>query len=270
VHAVGYRSHWGRHRVVLVLGAALALAACGKSARSGNSMGDPEESSGAGGVPPDPSQGGGGMGAFATGGAGAPATGGAGAPAMCGAGASATGGNEDADGGGEPCTTASECGPDLTCALGACRTECRTDADCPRGVLCSGTEPPYGCALPKELDCACPSDCPAPLVCARDGKCRVGCEGSDDCPRNDHTCRTGVCVGDDDPDGRWFECEDGETVCENYLTGVSCGGAGFPESCYRRMGCRVDGMNWGLIETCSPGTCVMKLDPDGWLSSQCR
>jgi hypothetical protein len=76
-------------------------------------------------------------------------------------------------------------------------------------------------------------------------------------------------VSNDDPDERWFECMDGETVCENHLTDVICEDAGFPESCYRRMGCRLDGMDWGLIETCSPGPCSYQSDLDGRFSSQC-
>lgn len=171
---------------------------------------------------------------------------------------------------GAPCATTTECTSGLTCTLGLCRADCRTDADCPRGSLCLGTTQPYGCSLPEELDCGSSTDCPAPLVCGPDSKCRVGCEVSDDCPRNDHSCRTLVCVGNDDPDPRWFECEDGETVCENYLAGMVCGDfPTFPPSCYRRMGCRLDGMEWGLIETCAPGPCIYQSDGDGRFSSSC-
>jgi hypothetical protein len=172
----------------------------------------------------------------------------------------------------------SDCNSGLICTLDACRTDCRTDADCPRGSLCSGVAPPYGCSAPQELACASDADCPAPLTCGPDNKCRVACEVSDDCPRNDHECRTGVCVSHDDPDSRWFECDDGETVCENYLTGMLCDD--WPPSCFRRMGCRLNGMDWGLIETCDPGaragaagsggSCVYSTDVDGRLYSMCR
>lgn len=175
------------------------------------------------------------------------------------------------DGLGAPCTTGGECSSGLNCTLGSCRTDCRTDADCPRGSLCSGTTQPYGCSLPSELDCESSRDCPELLTCGPDAKCRVGCDVSDDCPRNDHVCRTGVCVSNDDPDERWFACEDGETVCENYVTDTLCGGdSGFAPSCYRRMGCRLDGMDWGLIETCSPGPCIYQSDLDGRFSSSCQ
>jgi hypothetical protein len=170
---------------------------------------------------------------------------------------------------GEPCMDPNDCGSELNCTLGACRIDCRTDADCPRGSLCSGTAPPYGCSLAPELECDASSDCPLSLVCGPDRKCRTGCEVSDDCPRNDHSCRTGVCVGNDDPDRRWFECEDGETICENHLAGVVCH-PDFPPSCYRRMGCRLDGMDWGLIETCSPGPCLYTFAGEGAPSSSCQ
>jgi hypothetical protein len=176
----------------------------------------------------------------------------------------------DPGGVGTPCRVARDCDSDLTCTLGACRTACRTDTDCPRGSLCSGAAAPYGCSLPAELECASAEDCPAPLVCGPDNKCRVGCEVSDDCPRNDHGCRTGTCVGNDDPDPRWFECDDGETVCENTLTSTNCHEENFPESCYRRMGCRLDGMNWGLVERCSPSYCVHEIGADGPSTSWCQ
>jgi hypothetical protein len=86
-------------------------------------------------------------------------------------------------------------------------------------------------------------------------------------------------VSHDDPDSRWFECDDGETVCENYLTGMLCG-MDWPSSCFRRMGCRLSGMDWGLIETCDPaahagaagsgGACVYSTEVDGRLYSMCR
>jgi hypothetical protein len=198
-----------------------------------------------------------------TGGSGVAGTGGStgGASAEQGGTDSGGGGNVAAGGTsgsvGASCTTMGDCPSTLGCTLGACRTDCRTDADCPRGSLCSGSTPPYGCSLPGEDSCTSSNDCPAPLVCAPDSKCRVGCEASDDCPRNDHECRTGVCVSQADPDPRWFECDDGETVCGNRLTGETCND--FPESCYQRMGCRLDGMNWGLIETCSSGMCYFSV-----------
>jgi hypothetical protein len=208
-----------------------------------------------------------------TGGSGVAGTGGStsGAPAEQGGTDTGGGGNLAAGGTsgsvGASCTTMGagglllpRCPSTLGCTLGACRTDCRTDADCPRGSLCSGSMPPYGCSLPAEDSCKSSSDCPSPLVCAPDSKCRLGCEVSDDCPRNDHDCRTGVCVSRADSDPRWFDCDDGETVCANYLTGESC--VDFPESCYQRMGCRLDGMNWGLIETCSPGFCFYSVGAD--------
>jgi hypothetical protein len=244
---VGFPRQVARELSAVTFGVSLALAACGGSSTR-------EESRGSAGTPPATATGGTGTGGTGAGGTGA-ADGGA--PANAGA-------------LGEQCATASECGSELNCTLGVCRTDCRTDADCPRGSLCSGTTRPFGCSLPAELECASSTDCPAPLVCGRDSKCRVGCVVSDDCPRNDHTCRTGSCVGNDDPDPRWFECDDGETVCENHLLEVSCYDAGFPESCYRRMGCRLDGMDWGLVETCSPGYCYYQADFDGRFSSACQ
>jgi hypothetical protein len=265
MRAVGRQRYVVRNRAAQTLGVALVFAACGRSSKT------PDASSEAvGGAPPAAT--GGTLSSSGTGGAGTGAIGGDSPASGTGGAAAAADGGAPADPGGlgMPCTVASDCESDLTCTLGACRTGCRTDADCPRGVLCSGTTPPYGCSLPAELECASAADCPTSLVCGPDGKCRVGCEVSDDCPRNDHGCRTGTCVGNDDPDRRWFECDDGETVCENHLTNTNCYEEGFPESCYRRMGCRLDGMNWGLVETCSPGYCVYEIVSDGPSKSWCQ
>jgi hypothetical protein len=282
MRVVGRQRYVLRNRAAQTLGVALVFAACGRSSRTPDPVSEEVGGAPSAATGGKPSSGGVGGAAASTATGGAPSSsgaGGAGTGAVGGDSAvSGTGGAAPADGGapadpgglGTPCTVASDCESELTCTLGACRTDCRNDADCPRGLLCSGTTPPYGCSLPAELECASVADCPTPLVCGPDGKCRVGCEVSDDCPRNDHGCRTGTCVGNDDPDRRWFECDDGETVCENHLTNTNCFEEGFPESCYRRVGCRLDGMNWGLVETCSPGYCVYEMASDAPSKSWCQ
>lgn len=177
--------------------------------------------------------------------------------APAGAGVGGMGGLGGADSGakkeGTGCAATSDCDEGFVCTLAACRWPCSSDLDCSRGALCSGVEQPFGCSLADELSCSAGS-CPEPLVCALDGKCRISCDTAEDCPRNAHDCRANVCVSEFDPDERWFECDDGETRCEADILGTSCRySCSDPPECHRRMGCRLNGMDWGLIEMC--GNC---------------
>jgi len=52
------------------------------------------------------------------------------------------------------------------------------------------------CQLPSEMQCTYTSQCPDPLKCAVDSKCRAACLGQSDCLSN-QLCVTGVCA---DPD----------------------------------------------------------------------
>jgi hypothetical protein len=124
------------------------------------------------------------------------------------------------------CTGAGDpaCGTTGVCALGYCRIGCGTDAECPQGALCIGDVYPYGCQLPQDAECNdTDKKCSAPLVCGLDRTCRMGCVVSGDCPRNEHVCRAGVCVGESEKGEAavaYLSCEDGERRCGT--TGATC------------------------------------------------
>lgn len=68
------------------------------------------------------------------------------------------------------------------CALGACRSECTTSADCGGGsCVSSGTQAVCQAEAEKNAPCDGPSACPAPLVCASDYRCRNACFEAADC-----------------------------------------------------------------------------------------
>ena len=109
------------------------------------------------------------------------------------------------------------CGVGGVCALGVCRQGCTTDAECPQGALCIGDRAPFGCSTPSELACSTSQPCKEPMKCGVDGKCRIGCAGTSDCPRNEQECRATTCVSHNEihADATWFSCEDGKRTCEN-------------------------------------------------------
>jgi hypothetical protein len=168
----------------------------------------------------------------------------------------------------EQCESVDECGVAQVCVLSACRESCRTDSDCARGHLCSGETEPFGCSLDDEVSCASNAECPPPLGCAADSKCRSTCVEDHDCPRNDQRCRSRVCVSVDDPDPRWFDCEDGEIVCEGTLTGLACDTCPLSASCRRQVACREKGLDWGTVQVC-PNSCVMISTEPGQRASWC-
>jgi alpha-tubulin suppressor-like RCC1 family protein len=84
--------------------------------------------------------------------------------------------------GGQACSLNSDCTSPLVCALGKCRPECVTSADCNGGSCVDNGS--YGvCQTPAELNTPCnmESDCPAPLACASDYRCRNLCTTAADC-----------------------------------------------------------------------------------------
>lgn len=112
---------------------------------------------------------------------------------------------------GEPCVEHGACAGAL-CIEGRCTGLCDRDADCGGVHVCiteaiplsgGGTQDVGFCALPT-LDCARPSDCPAPLECAFtlvDGQVRTRCLETSGAPagavcgRHD-TCRSNLCLSD--------------------------------------------------------------------------
>jgi hypothetical protein len=83
----------------------------------------------------------------------------------------------------EACHLNSDCASGLICGLGACRAMCRTAADCGTGGSCVDNGDVAVCRYADENNTPCgkPSDCPAPLACASDYRCRNLCNTAADC-----------------------------------------------------------------------------------------
>ncbi len=80
------------------------------------------------------------------------------------------------------CTLASECEDVLVCRFGRCTNACERDVDCPPGARCEADgSGMLGCRDASDTECALNSDCPAPLICAPDDRCREQCRGDRDC-----------------------------------------------------------------------------------------
>ena len=82
------------------------------------------------------------------------------------------------------CSLTSECTDGLMCRFGTCTTECAEDRDCPMGATCEHDDASgaSACVEPVTELCIYNSDCPAPLVCGRDQRCRYECREDRDCP----------------------------------------------------------------------------------------
>jgi len=108
------------------------------------------------------------------------------------------------------------CGTSGVCVLGYCRLGCLTDGECEQGALCVGDREPYGCQLPDELSCDEEHPCNVGLACGIDGKCRLSCDETSDCPRNEHQCIARTCVSRSEAgaDSTWFSCQTGALQCE--------------------------------------------------------
>jgi hypothetical protein len=83
----------------------------------------------------------------------------------------------------QQCKQNSDCARGLLCALGSCRAMCSSAADCMAGGACIATETIAVCQYPDEKNKPCnkESDCPSPLACASDYRCRNLCASNDDC-----------------------------------------------------------------------------------------
>jgi hypothetical protein len=91
--------------------------------------------------------------------------------------------NSSSGGGGgatQTCHQNSDCQTGLICALGDCRSQCTTSADCGMGGLCvnDGTNPV--CEYASD-SCSTQSDCTSPLACASDYRCRNLCTTATGC-----------------------------------------------------------------------------------------
>lgn len=92
------------------------------------------------------------------------------------------------------CTLTSQCGPRLECRFGTCTTACVDDRDCPPGASCQFDDETSAnaCVEPIAELCIYDSDCPEPLICGDDQRCRLECRNERDCPRN-RTCIDNLC-----------------------------------------------------------------------------
>jgi hypothetical protein len=82
------------------------------------------------------------------------------------------------------CSLNSDCATGLICALGKCRDQCVNAADCPvTGSSCidDGRSPVCEPPTEKNTPCENESDCPVPLACASDYRCRNLCLRAADC-----------------------------------------------------------------------------------------
>ncbi len=85
---------------------------------------------------------------------------------------------------GTACSLNSDCSQGLICALGKCRQECENASDCPvAGSSCidDGRNPVCETPTEKNTPCARQADCPVPLACASDYRCRNLCLSDADC-----------------------------------------------------------------------------------------
>ncbi len=85
----------------------------------------------------------------------------------------------------ETCALNSDCAATLVCAFGKCRAQCQTDADCPGGTCVIGPGPGdsgnVASCQSSTLACNTQANCPAPLACATDYRCRNLCTSDGDC-----------------------------------------------------------------------------------------
>jgi hypothetical protein len=85
----------------------------------------------------------------------------------------------------QTCAQNSDCRNGAVCALGQCRAQCKTSADCsqdPDPSMCVTDNVMYAVCEDKNQPCPDPpAQCPAPLACATDYRCRNLCETDADC-----------------------------------------------------------------------------------------
>lgn len=102
--------------------------------------------------------------------------------------------------GGE-CVLDSDCDGELVCTFRRCHQACVTTADCEPGQRCVEAEANKVCLLDAEASCAANSDCPAPLACAPDARCRNQCLTDPDCIAGQLCSRQRACAEPGELDG---------------------------------------------------------------------
>jgi len=80
------------------------------------------------------------------------------------------------------CLHPSDCVAPLVCSFGRCTNACEMDRDCPTGARCRDDGAgALACLDVATQECRLGSDCPRPLVCAVDYRCREQCVMPRDC-----------------------------------------------------------------------------------------
>jgi len=100
----------------------------------------------------------------------------------------ACGGSSPTVTGPQTCSLNSDCTSPLICAIGRCRQQCQTDADCGGGgatcvfgVVNGAKQFVCQAAVQANAPCSVPTDCTAPMACASDYRCRDLCKTDADC-----------------------------------------------------------------------------------------
>lgn len=94
------------------------------------------------------------------------------------------------------CALDSDCPTGNVCRLGTCTVECVEDRDCPPGAFCNTDDGDPFCERPEPTGCLYDSECPAPLVCGPDRRCRFECFQSSECAGG-LLCVDNVCASPD-------------------------------------------------------------------------
>jgi hypothetical protein len=127
------------------------------------------------------------------------------------------------------CTLNSDCDSGLVCSFGLCHVECKTSADCTGGAACVQSSNGVDvCQLSTESTCTFTHQCPDPLVCAVDSKCRNQCVTDRDCLANQKCAARGVCaeVSEVTPTGQLKDSPDAGGTGTGGASGAGGTGAG--------------------------------------------
>ncbi len=162
---------------------------------------------------------------------------------------------------GQPCFIDSDCDGNLICVYQVCNAACEASRDCENARCVRGENGFNICQPEEDTPCVLNSDCPEPLVCAVDGRCRNECIADTDCLAG-QTCAADVCAEPSELD------ENGK------LPGPSDDG-GEGSACTLQSDCPVDLLcidgrclkECRVDEDCpASGTCINNLchPGDGW------
>src|SRR5215471_6842053 len=100
------------------------------------------------------------------------------------------------------CVVNSDCNDPLQCSFGLCHKACKESRDCPSMQHCLNLPSGPVCQLDKDtVECVYSSECPPPLKCAVDSRCRVPCVAKDDCLPS-QVCTQHVCADKDEVDAK--------------------------------------------------------------------